>query len=101
MEGFRHVDEVDGRLAADVAVADEVAEESGVIWRDWLMRAETQEAAWPRHSVAAGEFSREAPATLGQDLVVRRDPQLGIVAQPETDDLLLTLIEPGLDLAHA
>ena len=74
LEGFRHVDEVDRRLAAHVAITDEVAEQPGMIRRHRLDRAEAEEATRPRNPVAAGEFAREAPAALGQDLVVRRDP---------------------------
>ena len=95
LQRFRHIDEVNGRLTTDVAVADQVAQQPGLIRRHWLVGAEAQEATRPRYAVTAGEFPREEPAALGQDLVVWRDPKLGAVAQPEADDLLLALVEPG------
>ena len=40
VQGLRHINEVDWRLATYIAVADQVAEQPGVVRRNWLRSAE-------------------------------------------------------------
>ncbi len=63
LEGFRHVDELDWRLPAHVAITDEIAEQPCVIRRHRLYRAEAEEARGrvtrsPRASSPAGRQPR-------------------------------------------
>src|SRR5680860_527003 len=88
------VDELCRRLAAHVAVADQITEQSRLLGRYWLVVAEPLELPRARDAVSGCQLTGRAPAVVSHDLVVRGHPDLRTAIDTETDDILLTLVEP-------
>ena len=94
------VDEGDRRLAADVAIANQIPEQARLVGGVRLLVAESEVLTWTGDEVANAEFARLEPTPVTHDPVVGGHSKLGAVTQAERDYLGLALIKPLHDRSN-